>query len=73
LKGLQDVANDQQTGSPQSTIDINRDAASRLGVNVSTIEQTLYDAFGQPFVTQLYASLNTYHVVMEVARNITRT
>jgi multidrug efflux pump subunit AcrB len=67
LHGLQDVASDQQTGSPQLMIDIDRDAASRLGVNVATIEQTLYDAFGQPFVTQLYAPLNTYHVVLEVA------
>ena len=66
VKGLQDVASDQQTGSPQLMIDINRDAAARLGVNVTTIEQTLYDAFGQPFVTQLYAPLNTYHVIMEV-------
>jgi hydrophobe/amphiphile efflux-1 (HAE1) family protein len=67
LPGLQDVASDQQTGSPQLMIDIDRDAASRLGVNITTIEQTLYDAFGQPFVTQLYAPLNTYHVVLEVA------
>jgi hydrophobe/amphiphile efflux-1 (HAE1) family protein len=67
LHGLQDVASDQQTGSPQLMIDIDRDAASRLGVNITTIEQTLYDAFGQPFVTQLYAPLNTYHVVLEVA------
>ena len=67
LNGLQDVASDQQTGSLQLKIDINRDAAARLGVNVTTIEQTLYDAFGQPFVTQLFAPLNTYHIVMEVA------
>jgi hydrophobe/amphiphile efflux-1 (HAE1) family protein len=67
VPGLQDVASDQQTGSQQLAIDINRDAAARLGVNVTTIEQTLYDAFGQPFVTQLYAPLNTYHVVLEVA------
>ena len=67
LHGLQDIASDQQTGSPQLMIDIDRDAASRLGVNITTIEQTLYDAFGQPFVTQLYAPLNTYHVVLEVA------
>jgi hydrophobe/amphiphile efflux-1 (HAE1) family protein len=66
IKDLQDVASDQLTGSLQLAIDINRDAAARLGVNVTTIEQTLYDAFGQPFVTQLYASLNTYHVLMEV-------
>jgi hydrophobe/amphiphile efflux-1 (HAE1) family protein len=67
LKSLQDVASDQQTGSPQLMIDINRDAASRVGVNVTTIEQTLYDAFGQPFAAQLYAPLNTYHVILEVA------
>jgi AcrB/AcrD/AcrF family len=44
---------------------------SRRGVasrrHVTTIEQTLYDAFGQPFVTQLYAPLSTYHVVLEAA------
>jgi hydrophobe/amphiphile efflux-1 (HAE1) family protein len=67
LKSLQDVASDQQTGSPELMIDINRDAASRVGVNVTTIEQTLYDAFGQPFAAQLYAPLNTYHVILEVA------
>ncbi|MGA2127930.1 MAG: efflux RND transporter permease subunit [Xanthobacteraceae bacterium] len=67
LNGLQDVASDQQTGSPELMLDIDRDAASRLGVNVTTIQQTLYDAFGQPFVTQLYAPLNTYHVILEVA------
>ena len=67
IPGLQDVASDQQTGSLQLMIKINRDSAARLGVNVTTIEQTLYDAFGQPFITQLYGPLNTYHVVLEVA------
>ena len=65
-KLLQDVASDQQTGSLELMIDIDRDAAARLGVNVTTIQQTLSDAFGQPYVTQLYAPLNTYHVVIEV-------
>ena len=51
----------------QLMIKINRDSAARLGVNVTTIQQTLYDAFGQPFITQLYGPLNTYHVVLEVA------
>jgi hydrophobe/amphiphile efflux-1 (HAE1) family protein len=63
---LQDVASDQQTGSLQLMIDIDRDAAARLGVNVATIQQTLADAFGQPYVTQIYAPLNTYHIVIEV-------
>jgi hydrophobe/amphiphile efflux-1 (HAE1) family protein len=67
LPALQDVASDQQSGGVQLTIEINRDSAARLGVNVTTIQQTLYDAFGQPFITQLYGPLNTYHVVLEVA------
>jgi multidrug efflux pump subunit AcrB len=67
IKGLEDVSSDQQTGSSQLMIEINRAAAARLGVNVTTIEQTLYDAFGQPFVTQLYAPLNTYYVILEIA------
>ena len=63
---LQDVASDQQTGSPTLMIDIDRDAAARLGVNIGEIQQTLSDAYGQAYVTQIYAPLNTYHVVIEV-------
>ena len=48
-------------------IQINRDLAARLGVDANSIETTLYSAFGQRYVTQIYAPLNTYHVVMEVA------
>ena len=67
IPGLQDVATDQAMGAVQLMIKINRDNAARLGVNVSTIQQTLYDAFGQPYITQLYGPLNTYHVLLEVA------
>jgi hydrophobe/amphiphile efflux-1 (HAE1) family protein len=67
LPGLQDVASDLEQQSPQLMIRINRDLASRLGVNPSLIESTLYDAFGQRYVTQIYGSLDTYHAVVEVA------
>ncbi len=67
LPGLQDVASDLTQASPQLMIEINRDMATRLGVNPSLIESTLYGAFGQRYVTQIYAPLNTYHVVMELA------
>ena len=67
LPGLHDVASDLEHTSPQLMIRINRDLASRLGVNPSAIESTLYDAFGQRYVTEIYAPLNTYRVVMEVA------
>ncbi len=45
IPGLQDVASDQQTGSPQLMIKVNRDAASRLGVNITTIEQNTLRRF----------------------------
>ena len=46
---------------------IDRDAAARLGITVSQIDNTLYDAFGQRQVSTLYVARNQYHVVMEVA------
>jgi hydrophobe/amphiphile efflux-1 (HAE1) family protein len=66
VPGLQDVASDLESTSPQMTIDIDRDLASRLGVTPQSIETTLNAAFGQSYVTQIYAPLNTYHVVLEV-------
>ena len=68
LPTLRDLTSDQQTGGQQLMINIDRDAAARLGVNVTAIQQTLYDAFGQPYVTQLYGATNTFHVVLEVAQ-----
>jgi multidrug efflux pump subunit AcrB len=67
LPGLQDVASDLEQQSPQLMVRINRDLASRLGINPSLIESTLYDAFGQRYVTQISGTLNTYHAVVEVA------
>ena len=46
---------------------IDRDTASRLGLNATQIDNTLYDAFGQRQVSVIYNPLNQYHVVMEVA------
>ena len=66
LPQLQDVASDQQNASPTMTIDIDRDAASRLGVTASMIDQTLYDAFGQRQVATIYTATNQYKVVLEV-------
>src|SRR5438094_9624026 len=51
----------------QSSIVIDRDTASRLGVAVQDIDNTLGDAFGQRQVSNIYKGLNQYHVVMEVA------
>ena len=63
---LQDVASDQQIASPHIAITINRDTAYRLGLSLSTIDQTLYDAFGQRQVATIYTSSQQYKVILEV-------
>jgi hydrophobe/amphiphile efflux-1 (HAE1) family protein len=66
LTDLQDVASDQQNAAPTMTVDIDRDAAYRLGLNASIIDQTLYDAFGQRQVATIYTASTQYKVVLEV-------
>ena len=66
LPELQDVASDQQIAAPHIAIEIDRDAASRLGLSPSLIDQTLYDAFGQRQVATIYTSTNQYKVILEV-------
>ncbi len=66
LRNLRDIASDQQTRGLQATLVVDRDTASRLGVASSTIDNTLYDAFGQAQVSTIFTQLNQYHVVMEV-------
>jgi multidrug efflux pump len=64
---LADVNSDQQNKGLESNVTIDRDAAARLGVTVSQIDNTLYDAFGQRQVSTIYVARNQYHVIMEVA------
>ena len=64
---IADVNADQQNGGLQASVDIDRDTAARLGVSAGAIDQALYDAFGQRQVSTMYAGLNQYRVVMEVA------
>src|SRR5690348_12571266 len=63
---LRDVNSDQQMHGLQSSIVIDRDTASRLGVSMQTIDNTLSDAFGQRQVSTMYRGLNQYHVILEV-------
>lgn len=66
VDGITDVNSDQQTRGLQTRLEIDRDSASRLGINMSMIDNTLYDAFGQRPVSTIYKSLNQYRVVMQV-------
>jgi len=67
LDTLADVNSDQQDKGLQTSLVIDRDAAARLGVTVSTLDTTLNDAFGQRQVGVIYNPLNQYRVVMELA------
>ena len=67
LPSLRDVATDQQNGGLETTLVIDRDTASRLGLSMQQIDDTLYDAFGQRLVSTMFTQLNQYHVVLEVA------
>jgi multidrug efflux pump len=64
---LTDVNSDQQDKGLETDLVIDRDTASRLGLTALQVDNTLYDAFGERLVSNIYESLNQYHVVMVVA------
>ena len=67
LPELQDVASDQQVAAPHIAVEIDRDTAYRMGLSLSLIDQTLYDAFGQRQIATIYSSTNQYKVILEWA------
>jgi multidrug efflux pump len=64
---LADVDVDQNDSGANVYVAVDRDAASRLGIDQKTIDNILYDGFGQRQVGNIYAGLNQYHIVMGVA------
>ncbi len=66
LPMLRDVASDQQTQGTTLTLVTDRDQASRYGLTVQTVDDTLDDAFGQRQIAQYFTQLSTYEVIMEV-------
>jgi multidrug efflux pump len=65
LPELADVATDQQLGGVAEAVTIDRATASRFGITPATIDNTLYDAFGQRQINTTYTQLNQYHVILE--------
>jgi multidrug efflux pump subunit AcrB len=70
---LRDQNSDQQDQGLQAKLVIDRDTASRMGITPQTLDNALYDAFGQRQVSTMYRPLNQYHVVMEVAPQFQQT
>ncbi|MFG6488641.1 multidrug efflux RND transporter permease subunit [Roseateles sp. BYS78W] len=68
VKQIADVASDQQEQGLQAFVDIDRDAAGRLGVSVAAIDSALYSAFGQRLISTIFTQSNQYRVVLEVAQ-----
>jgi multidrug efflux pump len=73
LPELRDQNSDQQDKGLQARLVIDRDTASRMGITPQTLDNALYDAFGQRQVSTMYRALNQYHVVMEVAQQFQQT
>jgi multidrug efflux pump len=65
LPELSDVVSDQQLGGLATSLTIDRATASRFGITPATIDNTLYDAFGQRQINTMYTQLNQYHVILE--------
>ncbi|MBA1274097.1 MdtB/MuxB family multidrug efflux RND transporter permease subunit [Stutzerimonas azotifigens] len=62
---LTDVASDLQSNGLQVYLDIDRDAAARLGISISAITDALYDAYGQRQISTIFTQASQYRVVLE--------
>ena len=65
MPGLSDVTDDLQDEGLQTWVEIDRDAASRLGITAAVIDEALYDAFGQRLISTIFTQSNQYRVVLE--------
>ena len=64
---LRDVSSDQQDDGLAARITIDRDTAARLGISVGTVDNSLYDAFGQRIVSTIFTQSNQYRVILQAA------
>ena len=67
VPGLSDLTSDLEVTSPQVNVEIDRDKAAALGVTASAIENAFYDAYGPRWVSTIYAPVNEYKVLLELA------
>lgn len=72
LPELTHVTSDLRAPGRMAWLDINRDAAARLGVSMTDIDNALYDALGQRLISTIFTQTNQYKVVLEVAPRFRR-
>jgi len=66
IPGLTGVTSDQESNGLVLSVHVDRDAASRLGIDLATVDNTLDDAFGQRVASKVFTTLNQYYVLLEV-------
>jgi HAE1 family hydrophobic/amphiphilic exporter-1 len=67
VQGIEDLTSDLEISSPQVNVEIDRDKAAALGVTANQIENAFYDAYGPRWVSTIYAPVNEYKVLLELA------
>jgi multidrug efflux pump len=67
LPQLADVASNLQNGGLKAHVEVDRDSAGRFGITMAAIDDALYSAFGQRFISTVFTQSNQYRVVLEVA------
>jgi HAE1 family hydrophobic/amphiphilic exporter-1 len=66
LPGIRDVSSDLQLRNPQLRIDVDRDRAAALGLNISQVQSALYNAFGSRQISTILGTTNDYPVILEL-------
>jgi multidrug efflux pump subunit AcrB len=69
LSELQDVASDLNPSAPSMVVVVDRDKAAKYGISPDSVDQILYDAFGQRQVATIFSQLSQHKVILEVQRN----
>jgi HAE1 family hydrophobic/amphiphilic exporter-1 len=67
VDGIEDLTSDLEISSPQVNVEIDRDKAAAIGVTANQIENAFYDAYGPRWVSTIYAPVNEYKVLLELA------
>ena len=70
---LEDISSDIQNQGLSAYIQVDRDTAARLGVSLSTIDNVLYDAFGQRIVSTIFTQSNQYRVILQASDDVSRS
>jgi len=73
LPQINDVASDLMEGGLAAYIHIDRDTAARFGITAATIDNALYDAFGQRIISTIFTESNQYRVIMEANPSLQRS